>query len=101
MDPEHEEITVPKDMKQIPQAEPSYDAILKSVRKGQLQQVASASSLKYGYAELFQIGYGKSEEYAIVVHRIGDTMPMVWYGGRAESKKTWHTLAKHVAMTAP
>jgi hypothetical protein len=89
------------EMKRIPQGEPSYDAILKSMRKGQFQQLASASSLKYGYAELVQIGYGKSEEYAIVAHRVGDEMPGVWYGGRAETKKTWHVLAKHIAMTAP
>ena len=80
--------------------EPSYKGTLKDVERGRLKQIAAVSSVKAGFADLYQLGYGRSEEYLIVVGKLRGMPIELWIGGRQETRRTWNILAKHIASTA-
>lgn len=79
--------------------EPSYKGTLKDVERGKLKQLAAVSSIKAGFADLYQLGYGRSEEYLIVVGKVGGVPIELWIGGKTETGRTWRVLAKHIAST--
>jgi hypothetical protein len=85
-------------MKLVSKRDISYDALLKEVHQGRHEQLASCSSVKYGFAELYRIG---KAEYLIVVARIASLLPDLWIGGKQATGTEWRKLCKTIAGGVP
>ena len=91
---------MPREMKQIEDTE-SYQGWLGAITADRLDRVSAIWSLSWGYADLYQIGYGRSEEYLISTRRQDQIGYTLWVGGKAETKRTWRTLVGHIAKSIP
>lgn len=95
---------MPRDMKWVQPGEPDHEFIMKDIRRGKYEQLASVSSIKWGWADLYRFPT-KALEYVIVTMRaLQDTRypyANVYVGGRQETARTWRALCKQIASTAP
>lgn len=91
---------MPREMKQIRDTA-SYQGWLGEITGNRIECLASASSLSWGSANLYQIGYGRSEEYLVATQRPDETGYTFWIGGKAETKRTWRILVGHIAKSIP
>lgn len=95
---------MPRDMKVIDPSVPDHKFLLKDIQSGKYQHLASCSSLGWGFAELYQIGYGRNEEYLILNYpaRQETRYPYarLYIGGKQEAGRTWRALCKEIATRA-
>ena len=95
---------MPRDMRWIPAGEPDHEFILQDIRRGKYEQLASTSSVKWGYADLYRFPT-KTLEYVIVTFRARQETRYpyanVYVGGKQETGRTWRALCKTIAAGMP
>lgn len=94
---------MPREMKEIDPESPDYGFMMRDLfTDGLYPQIAGVSSSKWGFAMMFEIGRGRSEEYLIFIQaRGGREQERLYIGGRQETARTWRALCKQIASTAP
>ena len=95
---------MPREMKWITPGNQDYEFMLKDIRAGKYQQLASVSSIKWGWADLYRFPT-KAPEFVIVTMRARQETRYpyanIYIGGKQETGKTWRALCRTIGAGMP